>query len=175
MKKLLWISISLLIIAVGIYLFNYFTLIKPVFKEIKSDSRNKGVTIDLHYKYFVQTNILVYNLKSIDGEISIADVFRVLLETTKVLKKNKFKTVELCFKGNPKFILKGEYFLTLGQEYDGQNPIYTMRTFPQNLYRIDGTAAYSEWSGGIFGVLEKQMEDFKDFQEKWYLNDMNGK
>jgi len=32
-----------------------------------------------------------------------------------------------------KFVLEGDYFQTLGKEYGTQNPVYTMRTFPEKL------------------------------------------
>lgn len=80
--------------------------------------------------------------------------------------------VYLCYKGTPKFTISGSYFSRLGNEYSFQNPVYTMRTFPENLLTKDGLRAYPEWEGGIFGVLERQMQDFNDFHDKWYLDDM---
>jgi hypothetical protein len=32
--------------------------------------------------------------------------------------------------------------------------------------------AYPEWTGGALGVLSKQMEDFSDVHDKWYLDDL---
>ena len=61
-------------------------------------------------------------------------------------------------KGEIKFKLKGDYFKQLGEEYSYQNPIYTTRTFPENILNLDGTNAYSRWTGGIIGVTEKQIE-----------------
>lgn len=60
----------------------------------------------------------------------------------------------------------------MGVEYGTQNPVYTMRTFPENLYRPDGTAAFGTWTGGLFGVLGKQMEDFIEFHKQWYVNEL---
>ena len=61
---------------------------------------------------------------------------------------------------------------TLGEEYGQQNPIYTVRTFPENLFLTDGTNAYGQWTGGMLGVLGKQMEDFADFNKKWFLENL---
>nr|MBC8489582.1 hypothetical protein [Bacteroidota bacterium] len=53
-----------------------------------------------------------------------------------------------------------------------QNPVYTMRTFPENLKNPDKSQSYSEWTGGWLGVSQKQIEDFNDFHDKWYFNDL---
>jgi hypothetical protein len=57
-------------------------------------------------------------------------------------------------------------------EYEYQNPIYTMRIFPENLYLPNGNRAFSSWSGGLLGVTKKQMEDFTEFHKRWYIEDM---
>lgn len=173
MKKLVWIVIILAIVSGGIYLFNYLTLYQPVMKTIDSDNRNSGIEIDLHYKSYIIPNVLVFNLKNVSNDKAVADVFRVLLQTTSALKEKDFETIELAFKGASKFKLKGSYFQELGKEYETQNPVYTMRTFPENLMDMKGQSAYSEWSGGLLGVLNKQMEDFNDFNKKWYLEDLS--
>jgi len=169
MKKLFLAIASIALIVLGIYLFNYFTLNQPVSDEITKDVRNEGIAVDIHYKNYVSTGTLIFNLKKIEGEKAVADVFRVLLQTSSVLKNKKYDTIELAFKGESKFVLKGDYFQELGMQYEDQNPLYTMRTFPQNVYDMNGKLAYSEWDGGLLGVLSKQMEDFQDFNSKWYL------
>jgi len=173
MKKIVWIVIALVVLIGGVYLFNYLTLTQPVLKTIDSDSRNSGIGIDLHYKNYIIPNVLVFNLKNVSNDKAVADVFRVLLQTTSALKEKNFETIELAFKGTSKFKLKGSYFKELGKEYETQNPVYTMRTLPENLFDMKGQAAYSEWTGGLLGVLNKQMEDFNDFNKKWYLEELS--
>ena len=60
----------------------------------------------------------------------------------------------------------------LGQEYEKQNPVYTMRTFPENVYGVDGTQAFGSWTGGLLGVLGKQMGDFSELHKQWYIADL---
>ena len=72
-----------------------------------------------------------------------------------------------------KFVLEGDYFQTLGKEYGTQNPVYTMRTFPEKLYSPDGQRAFGRWSGGLLGIVGKQMEDFTEFHKQWYVEGMN--
>ena len=172
MKKIIWIIVAIVIGIGVVFSFNYFTLNQPVLKTIDSDSRNDGIEIGLHYKNYISTNVLIFNLKDISDDKAAADVFRMLLQTASALKEKEFETIELAFRGTSKFKIKGAYFKELGLEYETQNPVYTMRTFPENLLMINGEAAYSEWTGGLLGVLNKQMEDFSDFHKKWYLEDL---
>ena len=57
-------------------------------------------------------------------------------------------------------------------EYGIQNPVYTLRSLPQNVYNLDGTQAFSTWTGGLIGVVGKQMEDLSEFHKQWYINDL---
>ena len=172
MKKVLWAIASVIIIVGSIYSLNYFSLNRPVKNKTNADARNHGIKFDLHYKNYVQTSMLVFNLTQVKDKAPI-DVFRLLLQTASALKNRKFKNIQLSYKGAAKFTIKGEYFSELGNEYGEQNVVYTIRTFAENLYDNNGQLAYSEWTGGIIGVLEKQMEDFEDFNKKWYINEIS--
>ncbi|HXF47992.1 MAG TPA: hypothetical protein VNL73_01025 [Verrucomicrobiae bacterium] len=116
---------------------------------------------------------LILDLRKVSLDKAPADVFRCLNHAAEALASKDFTTVELQFRGKPKFLLEGSYFKTLGQEYELQNPVYTIRTFPENVKNMDGTAAFSSWSGGMLGVLQKQMEDFLEFNKQWYVNELS--
>lgn len=171
MKSLKWVGSLLLVVAVSIFLFNYLTLQIPANKKILEDSRNIGVKISLHYKYFILPSILIFDIKSLSGEKSPSDVFRVFLNTAASLKNKEYSKVELFSKGKIKFFIKGSYFKQLGAEYGEQNVVYTIRTFPENLFLSNGASAYQQWSGGWLGVMSKQMEDFNDACNKWFKED----
>src|SRR3546814_11223048 len=68
-------------------------------------------------------------------------------------------------------MLDGAYFRTLGREYGSQNPVYTLRTLPENVMTTDGRSAFSEWSGGMIGVLAGQMGDLNEFHRRWFVDD----
>ena len=116
--------------------------------------------------------MLVIDLRKVSGTNSPADVTRVLLQFAQSQKAKTYSQVKLAHSGTKKFILKGDYFQTLGVEFGEQNPVYTMRTLPENVYLLDGTAAFGTWTGGILGVLGKQMEDFSEFHKRWYVTDL---
>lgn len=173
MKKLTYIIITPLFLIGLIFSFNYFMLQNPLNKELKKDERNEGINIGVHYKYYILTNELVYDIKSIKEDKAPLDMFRVFLTSAKYFKEKTFNKVELASRSNSKFYITGEYYKLLGIEFEEQNPIYTLRTFPENVYLLDGTKAYEEWSGGLFAVLKSQMEDVMDFNKKWYIDDFS--
>ena len=137
---------------------------------IKGDPRNEGIEVNVYAEE--SASILIYDLRGVSDKNSMADVFRVFLQFADKTKEVKYKTIKLAFRNKIKFIIEGEYFQKLGREHSVQNPVYTIRTFPEHLLFPDGKRAYSSWTGGLIGVAQKQMEDFNDFHKKWYLNDL---
>jgi len=170
-KFIIILPIIILIIICVVWLWNHLSLQQEMNSVIEGDYRNSGIEVSVHYAYYVNVNKLVYNLTSISGSKSPSDVFRVFLQFAEQIKGKEFSVIELEHNGKLKFIIDGSYFNQLGKEYSFQNPVYTMRTFPANLKNPDGSQAYSEWTGGLLGVLNKQMEDFNDFHKKWYIED----
>lgn len=161
-------------LAIVVFGLNFFTLQKPMSGVLDDDPRNKGIEVLAHYGMLVNPNELVFDLRGISGENSAADVSRVLLQYADALKERQFESVILSYKGERKFLLKGKFFHTLGAEYETQNPVYTMRTFPEKVYELDGTSAFGTWTGGLLGVVGKQMEDFNEFHKRWYLSAVVG-
>lgn len=171
MRKLVLIFGIFMVAAIGIFLFNFLSLQMPVAKEINEDPRNIGINVCVHLKYYMMPNKLVYDIRKIAPEASRLDVFRAFLQSASALQEKDFNTVFLSSQGNHKFFIEGVYFKELGKEYELQNPIYTSRMFPENLFSLLGEKAYSEWSGGLLGVVTAQMDDFLDACDEWFFND----
>ena len=172
MKKIVIILIFLVPSVIGLFTVNYLMLGKPMEDVLKSDPRNSGIHIAAHYKYYLVPSVLVLDMKEVSSRKSPADVFRVLLQYASEIQKMEFDKVSLNSKGKAKFILKGNYFRELGKEYGLQNPVYTMRTFPENVYTLNGQKAFPSWTGGLLGVTGKQVEDFTEFHKQWYIDDL---
>ena len=172
MKKIIIIIVFLGAGVVAMLTANHLMLSKPLADALKSDSRNSGIHMTAHYGNYIIPSVLVLDLRKVSEKNSAADVFRALLQYAETIQKKEFETVNLNCKGKTKFVLKGDYFRRLGKEYDFQNPVYTMRTFPENVYTPDGENAFPSWTGGLIGVAGKQMEDFADFHQQWYIDDL---
>lgn len=143
----------------------------PLQEVISNDPRNKGVEARAYYGDISQST-LIFDLRGVSENNSRADVFRVLLHYAKAMKEKRFESVQLAWRGKVKFVANGAYFQKLGEEFDSQNPVYTIRTFPENLRTPSGDRAFSEWTGGMLGVLKAQMDDFNHFHDQWYLDDL---
>lgn len=167
-KKRLWLLLFIipLLVIGGIYGYNYFTLQVPMNKVIEGDNRNSGIDVTVKYDSYINFETLIYDLENFSGKAPI-DIFRVFLQYAEAKKSDTFDYIVLSYRRKEKFKITGKYFKQLGSEYSTQNPIYTTRTFPENLLKMDGTKAYGTWTGGILGVLKEQMEDFNDFIKKW--------
>lgn len=172
MKKIIVFAVLVLSVVGSVYAANNQILMKPMNAVLAEDPRNTGIEIESHYKDYIQPSVLVINIESIPGDKSPADVFRILLQYAHRVQEMDFDNVLLNSKGTTKFMLKGSYFKKIGTEYKVQNPVYTMRTFPENLYLPNGNRAFSSWSGGLLGVTQKQIEDFTEFHKRWYIEDM---
>ena len=174
MKTFKLLIAGILFMVVGIFAVNYFTIESTSKLNTDTDIRNNGISYSIHYKYYIVPSTLVFDLKEVPLDKAPVDVFRVFLQSSEALKDKTFKYVEISYKGKTKFMLQGDYFSTLGNEYGLQNPMYTTRTFPENLLDQDGNRAYSVWGGGMIGVLSSQIKDFNDFTDKWYLEEITG-
>jgi hypothetical protein len=173
-RKTVGIAVVVVIVLafLGVFAFNYFAVEQPLHHVLTNDARNQVVTARAHFEGWISRDTLVFDLTDLSGNAKEIDVFRIFLQYAQAMKGRHFARVILACRGTKKFILDGDYFQQLGQEYDSQNPMYTIRTFPTHLTAMDGSKPFSEYVGGVLGVLEKEMEQFTEFNEQWYIRDM---
>ena len=157
---------------VAVFAVNYVRLQAPMNGVTAADPRNEGIAVRVHYGGYVNPGVLVFDLRNVSSDKSRLDVIRVLFHFAERLQDSQFDSVELAYRGDTRFKLGGDFFQTLGREYDVQNPVYTLRTFPEAVMRPDGSQAFGSWTGGLLGVLGEQLDDFNRFNDEWYLNDV---
>jgi hypothetical protein len=114
---------------------------------------------------------IVFDVKSVEGQMSMVDMTRRLLKTAEALKDDDFSRVFLAYQGAEKFYLDGTYFKSIGEEREWQNPVYTIRTMPSNVHKLNGSPAFGSWSGGLIGVIGEEMNDNAEFHKEWWVND----
>jgi len=172
-RNLLIGACALLVVAAvfGIWFFNYISVSRPLQQVLATDPRNQVVIARAHFSNWVDLDTLVFDLTGISGNATRMDVFRAFLQYAEAMKDRRFRKVILSAHGTGKFILDGDYFQELGKEFSGQNPMYTIRTFPIHVTAMDGSKPFSEYEGGILGVLQKEMEQFTEFSDQWYVRD----
>jgi len=168
MKKLLIATL----LPVLVLLLNYVLLSVPANSALNKDARNVGLHTWIHYEYFINPSTLVIDLRDVDSDKSTVDVFRALFQVAEEFEGRNFSKVYLSSKGTKKFYIQGAYFAELGSSYSYQNPMYLLRTFPENTYSTNGTKAFSTWTGGVLGVLGKQMDDVNELAQNWFIEDL---
>lgn len=164
-KKLFW-SIGIVAgIVLLVYLANLFTLKMPVSNKLSEDYRNTDVELSVRYSYYIHPKRISISLNECSNSAPV-DILRTLLQTAEALKDRSFSKVELHKGYDHRFTMEGDYFNQLGEEYDFQNPVYTLRTLPENISNPDGSKAYYNFRGGLSGLTE-QMETFQEFTLDW--------
>jgi hypothetical protein len=165
--------ISVVLICVGFFaavlLVEYVRVGKPVADAIAMDPRNEALRLTARHSYHVNPRVLVLDLKAAESA-SPADLCRVVFDAAEALHdhERKFDQVVLARSGTPVFLLSGSDFELLGNQRDqGENPVYMIRKLPSMLRHPDGSLAYGEWEGGLFGVLAREMEDVNSAASRW--------
>jgi hypothetical protein len=172
MRKATLVGLGIVVgLALAVFAANFVQLQAPLNSVMDDDSRNEGVDVRVHFGSYINPNVLVFDLRKISGDKSRLDVLRVLLQFADRLQDKEFNAVALAYRGETRFKLDGFFFQTVGREYSFQNPAYTLRTFPENVQRPDGSSAFGSWTGGLLGVLEKQMSDLNRFCDEWFFLD----
>lgn len=151
---------------------NYWSLYRHAQHVVAKYGGDDKLTVWAYHRYMLLPGTVVFDLRTVSMESSAADVDRVMLRFAEALKDRPFDRVLLAYKGTPKFQFKGDYFQGLGQDFQTQNPIYTLRTMPENVFKMDGSQAFGTWSGGWIGVLGKQMQDVSSFHAQWFMNEV---
>lgn len=158
----------------GVRALNYLSVGRPLQRVLSTDPRNEVVRAQAHFGDWIDPKTLVFGLTGVTANATRMDVFRAFLQYAEAMKDRDFTRVILAARGTSKFTLDGSYFRELGKEYSRQNPMYTIRTFPTHLVAMDGSKPFSEYEGGILAVLQKEMDRFTDFSDRWYVKDFQG-
>lgn len=160
--------IGMTVFVIGsIALWNFATVGVKISNVIRGDARNAGISVSAHNSYYLDPTTVVLDVRGFDNA-SCMDMFRVLFNFAKEMRANRYSRIVLEHRGTAKFLLTGDFFRGLGDDFAaGQNPMYLIRTFPENTYSPNGSPAFGHWEGGLLGVLGKQMGDVNDFCHSW--------
>lgn len=135
-------------------------------------ARQNDITVAAYYRFGVIPDSIVYDLWQVGGKESPASIMGSFMRFAQEMKDREFREIHMAWRGQSRFILDGDDFAEIGRDLDRQNPLYTLRTFPQKLRKPDGTKAFSTWTGGLIGVTGAQMNDMNDMAHQWYLDEI---
>lgn len=114
------------------------------------------------------TDTVVFDLR--DGGSSGArriDPIHLLMQFSSKLNLYSVDRVVLARNGNKRFYIASADLRPLANSYDNGGRAWAFNNLPATVHRVDGTRAYSEWTGGWLGVLQKQSEDLNRFITEW--------
>lgn len=128
-----------------------------------------------YYRYGVSPSAIVYDLWGVTGNASAAGALGRFFQFAEDMRARRFDHVYLAYRGNIRFRIGGDEFAEIGRRYAWENPVYLLRTFPEKIETLDGGPAFGRWSGGMLGVLGRQMDDVNELTAEWWLNDELGR
>ncbi|SEN62053.1 hypothetical protein SAMN04488077_12213 [Roseovarius tolerans] len=169
MRRSIKITISALATVIGIGIINAVRVDNAV---SEASEYQDDISAHAYYQFGVVPDSIVFDIWNVGWNASQAEVLGVFLRFSEKMKDREFREVRLAYRGEAKFVLDGDDFQDIGQQFSYQNPVYIVRTFPEKLRTPDGGRAFSTWSGGLLGVVGRQMEDVNELGERWYLDDM---
>lgn len=130
-------------------------------------AKAQGFQVEIYRPGWFGEDELVYDIVGIDNAARRVDAIHAFVAAAERLQDQQFFHVVLANEGKRRFKLAGPYVRRLGKERSFQNSVYTVRTFPQNVQRMDGTRPWPEVRGGLLGVVRAEMENVNPFLDEW--------
>ncbi|MGA8810586.1 MAG: hypothetical protein WB973_22160 [Thermoanaerobaculia bacterium] len=161
-RKLIFVGTPLIAAIVG-YSANAILLQQPVDDVLRSNpAAFAGMNVSAHYEYYMVPGVVVYDLRTIGIRQTPIDVHTAFLEFAKKVKDNRYKRVELSYRGTTKFSIDGASFHKIGDEYAKRNFDYVLYTVPR-LFHREGSSDIKPIASDRDALLQ--------FHRQWYGSD----
>jgi hypothetical protein len=157
-RRLVFVGTPILAAILG-YFANFMILQRPMNEILKGNDAFKGMSVTTHFEYWVIPGVMVYDLRSVTGDQTPLDVYAAFLEYAREKQGQRYRRVELRFRGEPRFVVDGASFRRLGQEYQKRNYQWVLFEFP----RLAKTLPLSE-------PAPKDGEALVHFHKHWYID-----
>ena len=152
-----WAVLAGLAIGVFVFALNYSLLQHPLNRVIEQDARNRGVRVSVYFDSYIDTDIIIFDVRMIGPPGGYAGLFRSFFQFAKELQGRKIDQVILAYHGNRKLKLKGEDFLALGASFGAMKPKELMWQLARNLRMPDDRLALSRIPGQYVAALKKKL------------------
>ena len=150
-----------------VFLLNFGLFQQPVNAVLQRDSRNQGISVRAHWRWYVDPTVLVYDLRDIPANATVVDALRPLLHFAYKQNGRQFVRVDLAWRGATRFSIRGSDFAELGKQYPYRSPVDTMTVMPGILNRPDGSRAFPARSGSPAEQNSQLLVDFTTFVNSW--------
>jgi hypothetical protein len=160
-RKLVFVGTPLIAAIIG-YSANAVLLQQPVNDVLRENAAFRGMEVSAHYQYYVVPGVVVYDLRTIGIRQTPIDVHTAFLKFAKKVRENRYKRVELSYRGTTKFSIDGASFHKIGDEYAKRNFDYVLYTVPRLFHREGGAALKPAGS---------DRDALVQFHRQWYGDD----
>lgn len=165
--------ILLLLVAIGYAGYRYFyasdtALIHGELRERLDRCESRGLfDVQVHYASPVSKDEAVFDLQGTKAGARRVDIIHLVCQFGYEAKDLAYRTLILAAKGEEVYRMNKADLDPLAHEYKFGNPVYSIRKWPSNLRTSSGTRVFSEWEGGVLGVLKAEMEDVNKAVDRW--------
>ena len=160
-RKLIFVGTPLIAAIIG-YSANVLLLQQPVDAVLRENAAFRGMDVSAHYEYYMVPGVVVYDLRTIGVRQTPIDVHTAFLEFAKKVRDNRYKRVELSYRGTTKFSIDGASFHKIGDEYAKRNFDYVLYTVPR-LFHREGSPSGAPATSDRDALVQ--------FHRQWYGDD----
>lgn len=134
------------------------------------DNKNKGIDVSVGYKNYINLSVIVFDLHKCSYKTK-ADVLRVLFQFAEKKKESNYDYVILSCQGIEKFKIRGEFFKKLGEEFNEENLLALIKTFPDNVFNLDNSPVFAKQKTVNQNSDEEKIIECYDLMYKWLKNE----
>jgi hypothetical protein len=148
----------------------WFSVEYPNYKlqiTLNNTKSKADISAKSYYGSFLNRDVIVLDFLGTTGSVRRIDPIHMLLQFGEAIKANNYRMLVLAKDGRRIFMITKTDLNELSEEYTYGNPVWSFLHLPERLLLLDGEPAFSSWTGGVLGVLEKQTEDLNSVIDKW--------
>jgi hypothetical protein len=126
------------------------------------------VNADVYYDGALSSRVIVFDLQNGGtGQARRIDPVHLFLQFAGKIDIDSLDRVCFARSGKIKYYIPANTLRPLADSYAAGGRVWSFNNLPQSVRTPEGQPAYSEWTGGWLGVLQKQTEDLNDFIHDW--------
>lgn len=159
-----WFVVATVSISAFVFTFNYTCLQRPMNKVLEQDARNRGVRVSVYYDSYVDTDIIVFDVRLVGPPAGYAGMFRSFFQFAREMQGNDIDEVVLSYRGNHKLKIRGDDFLELGASFGTMQPKQLLWQLAQNLRLLNGQLVMSRIPGNYAKLLQQNLGEASEIQ-----------
>jgi hypothetical protein len=136
---------------------NYFLLQRPLSQVIQHDSRNHGVNAAVYFSSYVNTDVIVFDVRAISPPAGAPGVLRVFIQFAHEMQGRDVDEVIIAYRGQRRFKMMGDDFLGLGALVGSAQPKQLLWELAHNLRHLNNKLVISNMPGNYAALLQKSL------------------